>query len=152
MAAADAVIGGFARDREGDDDAGRRGGGAAEADLQLRPGQPRLDAEGGGAAEAQVDIVPEYGGVAPGGGARARHQPAVGVALDDLEAGGQRRLVQAVRQLAQPAAGAGDQAALAQLAPGDEAAPARGAADLAPEAEHGAGRHLDAVEGTQGEA
>ncbi len=129
-----------------------RGGLGAEHHLEVVARQPRLDPEGARAAEAQVDVVPEHRRVPLQRGARARDAAAVGVTLDDLEAGGERRLVERVRELAQPAADIRDEAAFAQLAAGDEAAPARRAPDLLPEAEGLAGRHHDAVEAGERDA
>ncbi len=68
------------------------------------------------------------------------------MALDNVEADIHGRFIERVGQLAQAAADAGDEAALAQFAALDEAATLRRAADLAPEAEQAAGRNLDAVE------
>src|SRR5688572_20913892 len=70
----------------------------------------------------------------------------MGVTLDNLEPRRKRRLIERVRELAQPAADAPDEAALAQLAAFDEAAPARRAPDLPPEAEGLPCRHDNAVE------
>ena len=70
----------------------------------------------------------------------------MGVALDDIEPRGHRRLVERVGQLAQTAADVGNEAALAQLATFDKAAAPRRPADLTPEAEQSPGRNLDAVD------
>ena len=73
------------------------------------------------------------------------------VALADLEAGAQGHLVERVGELTDPAGDRGDDAALADLSPGDEALGPRRAADLGPEAEGGACGELEAVELARGD-
>ena len=111
-----------------------------------------LDAQVEAWPQAQVDVVPEHRGVQrravrrtirPDLGSEAR---GVRMALDDLYARRLRAAHQRVRQLAQPTRRRRHGAALAQLAAVDIAAPARGPAELAPEAHHATRRHGDAVE------
>ena len=94
-------------------------GAAAQPDDQLVGGERDLEAQRSVAAQPEVDVVPEHGGVAAERRLRAGDDAAVRVALDDLEAGEQGDLVERVGQLADPAGDGRDDAALADLPPGD---------------------------------
>ena len=120
--------------------------GEVETDDQRVTFDPRPDHQVPARPETKVDVVPRHRRVAAERRRRADHDARMRVPLDDVAAGLQGRLVQRVRQLAQPAADRRHQAPLLQHAADDIAAPAAGAPDLAPEAEDLARRHDDAVE------
>ena len=73
---------------------------ATKPDDQFAGGECRFDPERMWRKEPQVHVVPEHRGITAKGGARSRHEAAVGMALNDGEAGSQCGLIEGVRQLA----------------------------------------------------
>jgi len=75
----------------------------------------------------------------------------VGVTLDDFAPGAKCGVVKGIRKLAEAAADAGDDAALAQLPPKGELTKSRRLGDMGPEAEHLAARDHHAVKMSRGD-